>query len=124
MRLDTGRFSAPAGGCPVTIDGVSVGMLSANGATLPSQSASFGTAGDYGAHTIRVSVPSGTLTVEGAVVHDGTVWNGSDPYGTIGVTVAGHGGFSATHFAENGFPHWPAGVAARQPSLVAIHRLA
>ena len=112
--------AAPAGGCPVTIDGVSVGTLSANGAVLPSQDAVYGTIGDYGAHTLRISVPSGALTVEGAVVFDGTVWGLGQAFGTIGVTAAGHGGFSATHFVDSGFPHWQAGVAARRPSLVAI----
>lgn len=112
--------AAPAGGCPVTIDGVSAGTLNANGATLSSQSAVFGTIGDYGAHTLRVTVPSGTLTIEGAVVYDGIRWGFGLPFDGIGVAVAGHAGLSTTHFTDPGATNWAPSVAARTPSLVGI----
>jgi lysophospholipase L1-like esterase len=112
--------AAPAGGCPVTIDGVSVGTLSANGSLLPAQAASFGTIGDYGAHTIRITVPSGTLTLEGMVVYDGIAWGFGLPFGGIGSMAAGHAGFSTTHFSDVVATYWATSLSARTPSLVGI----
>ena len=94
----------------VTLDGVAQTAINANGSTLPGQSATFGTGGDYGVHTLVVTATAAPLTVEGAVVHDGTTITVGIPSGTVIVHGIGHAGFSSAFFAGN--TNWAASLAA------------
>ncbi len=94
----------------VTIDGASVGTINANGSELPGQIAAFGIAGDYGAHTLRVTATGAPLVLEGAVVHDGTRFGFGVPFDMIHTYAFGHAGFQTSHFTGNA--NWPKSVAA------------
>lgn len=102
---------AAGGGYAVTIDGQAAGTLNANGSLLAGQqSAAFGTIGDIDDHVIRITVGSGTLTLEGAVVVDGIGFFFGVPLEGVGILNAGHAGFSVPHFtATDG---WARSIAA------------
>lgn len=104
----------------VTVDGVSVGSINANGSELPGQQTNFGTPGDYGAHTLRITATGAPLVLEGAMVHDGSRIGFGQPNDSIFTLCFGHTGFQTSHFTGN--TNWSKSLAALSgSSLVGFH---
>jgi len=105
----------------VTLDGVAQTALNANGAFLPGQIASYGTAGAYGFHTLVITVASGTLVFEGAIWHEGG-FNGFTANGDVMVMDATHAGFNASFWS--GSTDWSGAFASvvenPYPALVMV----
>lgn len=84
--------------CAVTVDGVAGTPINARGTALAGQQSQFGTAGDYGFHTVVVTPNDGTLVLEGAQWFDGDA-----PFfivGSVQVMNGEHAGFGAKDFAS------------------------
>ncbi len=83
--------------CAVTLDGVAQAAINANGATLASQTAQYGTHGNYGFHTLVFTPNDGTLVLEGVSWFDGDA-----PFfytGSVILQDGTHAGWSASNFA-------------------------
>jgi len=95
-RTPTGPSAAA-----VTLDGAAQTVINANGTLTPGQSATYGTVGDYGVHTLVITATSAPLILEGALVHDGTRIGFGVPFDSIYTLAFGHAGFSTQHFVDN-----------------------
>jgi len=83
----------------VTIDGIAAGTLDAqNTPELTSQVVQVGTAGDYGAHTLRITATGAPLLFEGVVVYEGARWGFGIRFDAIDVLALGHVGFQTSHY--------------------------
>lgn len=92
--------------CAVTLDGVAQTAINANGAESPSLSATFGTAGNYGFHTLVLTPNNGTLILEGVEWFDG-----DQPVFTVGSVIlldGSHAGFGADAWAGQASNTWSA----------------
>lgn len=98
--LYTRTPSGPAAAA-VTLDGVSQTAINAQGSELPGQIATFGTIGDYGFHTLVITATAAPLILEGALVHDGTVFGLGVAFTSIYTLCYGHAGFSTQQFVDN-----------------------
>lgn len=93
----TGGPSAAA----VTLNGVAQTAINAQGSESPGLLATFGTAGQYGYHTLVVTSTSGQLVLEGAMVSDNEAFPFGVPCRAVRVVAAGHAGFSTSHYVDN-----------------------
>lgn len=85
----------------VTLDGVAQTAINAQGSELPGQVATFGTIADYGFHTLVITATAAPLILEGALVHDGTVFGLGVAFTSIYTLTFGHAGFSTQQFVDN-----------------------
>lgn len=95
--------------CAITIDGTSVGPLNARGTELPGQqTATLGTHGNYGFHTLVITPNDGPLKLEGVQWYDGDA-----PFfasGAVQIFDGSHSGFQAAQFAGSN-NNWSAMLA-------------
>lgn len=88
----------------VTLDGASVDAIDAEGTEAPGTSTTYGTAGDFGWHTLVITATGAPLTLEGAVVYGGTRFGLGVPFDTVLGYCFGHSGFSTADFLSR--PNW------------------
>lgn len=95
-------YTATTGGpaaAAVLFDGVAQTAIDAqNTPELPGRLAVYGTIGDYGRHTVRVTATAAPLLLEGAVVHDNGRWAFGLHFDSIETFAFGHAGFATSHF--------------------------
>lgn len=101
------RNSTGPTACAVTLDGAAQTAIDANDPTeAAGQSATFGTAGSYGFHTLVLDPNDGALILEGVEPYDG-----DQPFFTQNSVIlldGSHAGFGAAHFADPATNNWSA----------------
>lgn len=103
----------------VTLDGQAVAAISPNGTVLPGQAATYGTIGDYGYHTIVLTVGAGgTFTLEGLSWSDNIRFGFGVPFEGVRFIGVGHAGFAVPNFTATST--WAASVAVHGPQCVGI----